>query len=343
MEIINKKIDFMKIINKKIDTNNMITLCHIVDEFDEFEMKLISVISPKYNRDFVFQLWDISKGKFKVGARKAKKFYEENKLVIDTINQYSNLPTFINQNYGLHGETTGDLRFFYEYLVSHKKDIPKILLLLERLKELGFREFEFNEGLDFTKEVYGVYYSISDNYILTYVANPHVIPSYESYINFSTVGSNYRMKLSLLGLKNKEICDYGREIALNSLLFDLGTLPETLDIEHTHGQLVMLKNEQKEKISCIRNSVDLSISISDLERQFNYANETINRLDGVKNKEELVAVLTGMREDLEKLKTLSAEHDDSVFQKEPLLTSEVLEKEKTLYLRRRYWASIDID
>lgn len=328
--------------NKKIDTNNMIVLCHIVDEFDEFEKRLISAISPKYNRDFVFQLWDISKGKFKVGARKAKRFYEENKSVIDAMNQYSNVPMFINQNYGWHGEPTGDLRFFYEYLVSHKEEIPKILELLEKLKELGFGKFEFNEELDFTKETYGAYRSLSDNFNLTYVANPQVIPNYTSYINFTTADSNYKMKLELSGIPRKEISDYSRELVLNSLLFDISTLPEKIDVEHTHGHLVRLKNEQQDKTNIIRSSVDLSISVSDLERQFNYTNGTISRLNGVKNKEELVAVLTSMKEDLERLKTLSAEHDSSISQEEPLLTPEVLEQEKTLYLRRREWASIDL-
>lgn len=328
--------------NKKIHTNNMITLCHIVDEFDEFEKRLISVISPKYNRDFVFQLWDISKGKFKVGARKAKRFYEENKSVIDAMNQYSNVPMFINQNYGYTGEPTGDLRFFYEYLVSHKEEIPKIIELLERLKELGFDKFEFNEELDFTKEIYSAYPSFNDNFDLTYVANPQVIPNYVSRINFTTTDSNYKMKLGLSGISKKEISEYSREIVLNSLLFNISTLPEKLDIEHTHGQLVRLKEEQKDKTSMIRSAVDLSISVSDLERQFNYTNGTISRLNGVKNKEELVAVLTSMKEDLERLKTLSAEHDSSISQEEPLLTPEVLEKEKTLYLRRRDWESIDL-
>ena len=48
--------------------------CIMMDRL-EFEKKLIPMISPKYNRDFVFQLWDISRGKFKVGAGKTKKFY----------------------------------------------------------------------------------------------------------------------------------------------------------------------------------------------------------------------------------------------------------------------------
>ena len=37
----------MKKYNKKINTNNMITLCHIIDEFDTFEKRLIPVISKK--------------------------------------------------------------------------------------------------------------------------------------------------------------------------------------------------------------------------------------------------------------------------------------------------------
>lgn len=328
--------------NKKIEIDNMITLCHIVDEFDEFEKRLIPAISPKYNRNFVFQVWDVSRGKFKLFARKAKRFYEENKSVIDAMNQYSNVPTFINLNYGWHGELTGDLRFFYEYLVSHKVEIPKILELLEKLKELGFGKFEFNEELDFTKETYGAYLSLSDNFNLTYVANPQVIPNYTDYINFTTTDSNYKMKLELSGIPRKEISDYSRELVLNSLLFDPNTLPEKIDIEHTHGQLVRLKEEQKDKSSVIRSSVDLSISVSDLERQFIYTAGTISRLDGVKNKEELVAVLTSMKEDLEKLKKLSVEHDSNISQEEPLLTPEVLEQEKTLYLRRREWSKIDL-
>ena len=41
--------------NKEMEIDNMITLCHIVDEFDEFEKKLILAISPKNNRDSIFK------------------------------------------------------------------------------------------------------------------------------------------------------------------------------------------------------------------------------------------------------------------------------------------------
>ena len=59
----------MKKDNKKIEINNMIALCHIVDDFARFEKRLISTMSQKNDEDFAFQIQDISKGKFKLGAR----------------------------------------------------------------------------------------------------------------------------------------------------------------------------------------------------------------------------------------------------------------------------------
>lgn len=324
------------------DIINIITLCHIIDDFEEFEKRLFSVISTKYNRDFVFQLWDVSRGKFKLGARKAKKFYEENKSIIDIINKYSNVPMFINQNYSYHGVPSIDLQYFYKYLLNHKEDIKKILELLEKLKDLNFSKFEFNSELDFTKDTYKAYTSIDRNFSITYVANPQVIPNYVGSINYKTNHSNYKMQLALNGFRNKEFSQYSREITLNSLLFDMNTLPEKIDEEHIFKPLLEKKNEQEEKASLIRNSVDLSISILDLEQQFNSTSGIINRLNSVTNKEELVAVLSSIKGNVEKLKDLSTKYNSEISQQEPLLTPEVLENEKQKYLKRREWQNIDL-
>ena len=326
----------------KGEIGNIIALCHIIDDFEEFEKKLIPMISPKYNRDFVFQLWDISRGKFKIGARKAKKFYSANKEIIDTINQYTNITRFICDNYSYHGKPNGDLEFFYKYISIHKEEIKSILAILRKLDELGFRYFKFSEELDFTKEVYSIYPSFNRNFDITYVANAEVIPNYENHIYYKTPDSNYKMKLDLLGVTEKEFSDWARKIELNSLLFDPNTLPQEINRENTHGQLLKLSKEQEEKSSIIKNSVDLSISVSDLEQQFNYTSGIISSLNGVKNKEELVAALTSIKEDLEKLKTLSLEHDSNISQENPSLTPEVLEIEKSSYLKRRKWESIDL-
>ena len=324
--------------NYKIEIDNLIALYHIIDDFEEFEKKLKPAISTKYNRDFTYNLWKISRGKFKLGAFKARKFYKENKAIIDTINKYSDILSFINRSYDWIGDPYGNLHFFYQYLIEHKNEIDKILSVLEKLKELGFTSFEFNENLDFTKETYNI--DSSYNYSITYVDNIKVIPHYEYYIKYGTTSSNYKMELRTN--TKGEFSEYGREIILNSLLFNANRLPEKIDKETIIEPILKLKEEQQEKSAPIRNSVDINVSIFDLETRLGYTINTISRLEGVKNKKELLEVLANIKQDVEKLRTLGSEYDSSLTETEPTLTSDVLEKEKTLYLRRRDWESMDI-
>jgi len=328
--------------NYKAETNNIIALCHILDDFEEFNKRLIPVISSKYNRNFVFKLWDISKGKFRFGARKAKKFYKENKSVIDTINKYTDITRFINTNYDWQGNPydNSGLQFFYEYISSNRENIDKILEVLEKIKELGFDGFEFNENLDFTTESYDVYPDFRRNYFITYVDNIVVPPSYVSHIDYGTTFSNYKMKLDFTGGRISKYCS---SITLNSLLFDSKRLPKKLDKENIFDSILALKNLQEDKSANIRNSVDLSISVYDLAYRLGITTNIINRLDGVENKEQLIETLTRIKTDVEKLQTLSEEYDSSVSEKEPSITPEVLEIEKQLYIKRRDWASMDID
>lgn len=327
--------------NYKIEINNLIALYHIMDDFEEFERKLKSLISTKYNRDFVHNLWKISRGKFKLGAFKARKFYKENKNIIDTIGEYSDISSFINRHYDWQGNQIGNLHFFYQYLIEHKNEIDKILAVLEKLQELGFTSFEFNEDLDFTKETYNIDSSYN-LYSITYVDNIKVIPHYESYIKYGTTLSNYKMELRTI--TNGEFSKYGREIILNSLLFDASRLPEKIDKKNIIDPILKIKEEQVEKSAPIRNSVDLSISILDLETQLGNTAYTINKLEGVKNKKELIEALFNIKQDVEKLRTLSQQYDRSISENEPTLTHEILDKEKKLYLkRRREWESMHSD
>lgn len=326
--------------NYNATTYNLIALCHIIDDFEEFEKRLIPMISPKYNRDFVCQLLDISEGKFRLGARKAKKFYKENKSIIDSINKYSNISSFINNHYDFHGEPYGNLQFFYEYISSHKEEKDKILAILKRLSELDFWKFEFNEELDFTKETHFADLSFRRNPYIIYVAKPQVIPNYEEYINYGTLNSNYEMKLHIIG---DEFSKYGSTITLNSLLFDPNDLPENVDRKSTFEQLVKQKNEQKEQSNAIKNSVDLDISILDLENQLSSTNRIIDKLNGVESKMQMLEILSNIEKYVEKLKNLSLQYESSVLEQESLITPAVLEREKKLYLERRFWQSIDID
>lgn len=326
--------------NYKININNMITLCHILDEFKAFEERLLPIISPEYNRDFVFQLWDISRGKFTLGAIKARKFYRENKSIIDIINDHSNVPTFINQGYGYHGEPEDNLQFFYQYLMEHRSKVDQIIAILQKIKALGFSSLEFNESLDFTSEQYKAYSTFDNNTRITYVDNIEGIPHYESYIKYRTRSSNYKMEL---GVGYQEFYQYNRTIILNSLTFNPNRLPEKIDKETIFEPISKLKEDQVIKSIPIRNSVDIGVSIYDLELRLGYTTNTISKLEGVQNKKELLEILVNMKQEIDNLKILSEQYDSSVAESNPSITPQVLSQEKTLYLRKREWEQYDID
>lgn len=327
---------------RKINISNMIALCHIVDEYDEFEQRLIPEISLKYNRDYIYQLWSVSNGELKIGAKKAKKFYQENKSVIDTINKYSNIPTFINENYNWVGKPNENIHFFYNYLQKHKEEIPKILEVLNKTKELRFKELEFDEEVDFTKEIYEANPSFDRNFSLIHVANPQTIPNYLNNIIYKTNNSNYKMELKLVGIANKSIAEYGSTIIVNSLLFDPKTLPEKIDKEHMFDDLFNQKEQQNNLNTLVRNTVNLSIAISDLEKQYIYTNNIIEQIDDITNKEELLKILLIIKEELEKLKLLNTDHENIISTQEPQVTPELLKREKRLYLDRRDFSNIDL-
>ena len=108
-----------------------------------------------------------------------------------------------------------------------------------------------------------------------------------------------------------------------------------IDEKEIFDSILTLKHKQESTSEAIRNSVDLSVGVSDLEYQFNSTSSIISSLNGVENKVELLQVLFDIKADIDKLKTLSEEYDKSVATNHPSITSEILEHEKNLYLRKR--------
>lgn len=330
---------------KAVETNigNLIALCHILDNYDEFSKNLTSLISTKDNREDIYNLYQISKkGRFIIGSRKAKRFYQENKSVIDIINKYTDIMSFINFNYDWQENLRNDssLEIFYQYLSSHKDELGQILSVLEKLKELKFDNLKFDEGADFTHNEYAIYTCINRNIDIIYLDNMEVIPNYENNIvKYKTVGSNYciiaRTSFGKLG-------SYGTKVILNSLIFDINRLPEAITKEHIFDKLISLKDSKKEDCATIRNSVDLNISVNDLQSQFDFTNRTIEGLDKIESKSELQEILLKIKDYLDKLQTISTKYDDSVSQDTSSITKEVIKKEKQLYLERRYTTSMDI-
>lgn len=329
-----------------VHVNHLIALCYILNDYDEFTKNLTRLIKVKHknNTDIVYNLYKISKGQVVIGSKKVKKFYQNNKSVIDTINKFSSISEFITHNYDWHGNLREEpgVDFFYKYITSHQKDLERILSLLEQINKLGFDRLEFNEELDFTNNEYQIYTRFNDNFRISYLDNMEAVPNYRSdVVEYKTTGSNYEI---VAHVSFSDLSKYDeKEIIVNSLLFDYKRLPEDITKEFTFDRIVSLKKEQQEDCDSIRNSVDLSIGVDDLYSQFGTTSRIIERLKNVESKEQLREILLGIKSYLDQLKSISSKYDDSVSQSDSTITKEKLQEEKQLYLKRRYWASIDID
>lgn len=330
----------------RIRTKDLIALCHILDEYNGFNKKLIQFISTKYNRNLVNCLQKQIKGKryLSFSSRKIKNFYNKNKKVIDIFNQYSDISGFIYDNYDYKGSINDghDLNFFYQYILNNREHLEQILSLLERIRELKFEYLELNPNLDFTSDEYKIDTSFNYNRNVTYLDNIAIIPNYQNeFVKYKSTDSDYKIIVGTSLMNHVPL--YGNRIIVNSLMFDADKLPDAITKQNIFDRIIELKDKEKERITSLQNSVDLGISVDDLSEQVGTVNKVINSLDNAKTKAELIEVMSSIKESVEKLKTMSTEYDNSMLEKDPTVTGELLEKEKKLELDRRYWASLDID
>ena len=337
----------MKENTNKIEINHLIAICNTIDNYELFNNNLIQFLNTTKNKiELIYKLGKISNSEISIPYPKIIKFYKENKIIIDIINKNSNIHTFICQNYQ-YDKTNQNTKFknqnLYKYILNNKKELNKILDILEKLKNLGFTDIEFNENLDFTTEKYYIYSNLSSNFDIIYLDNLEAIPSYSyGQINYKTTGSNYKMTLGLLG-SEKNFCKYSKKIILNSLIFDPDTLPKEISHQEITHKILELPNIKEEEYSIIRTSVDLSTNIDDLLLTYLNVNRSIENLNINKNKEEIIAVLSNIRDNILKLKGLSVEYDEEQIHQNEYITEHVLSREKELYQRNREFLKLHID
>ena len=317
----------------KVHVNDLIILCNIIDEFEVFNKNILDFVSSNNNKNLMDKLFYVSTGKHHFNMGRVKRFYENNKKVIDIINKYSNVAMFIWENYNYKGEPI-KLSLFYQYILKNKDKLDQIIALLEKLKELSFKDLEFNENFDFTNEEYKIYTIFGDNVDIAYLDNMEVLPNYEKgIVKYKTTVSNYKIIISPIHIL---LSNYSSQIiSVNSLAFDPERLPSSITKEEVFDKIIDLKSTKKEECSAIRDSVDLSECIADLNTQFNYVNNTVNNLDDARSKSELIEVLSNIKQDIEKLQTICEEHDNRTLEENPTITRETLDKEKKLCLEKR--------
>jgi len=318
-----------------VNIGYLMALCYIVDDFLEFEKRLRTALNMKDNRGFIFELGDISVAKFYIGAKKEKKFYHENKLVIDKINQYSYITNFIIDNYDKQGNPTSsnNLHFFYEYIMKNKSEMDKIISLLRGLKLLGFSEFIFHEKMDFTSDVYSLDKRLNENLEFAYLDQMEVIPHYDVFmVEYRTSGSNYKISIDV-GNRDYISSRGVHKIILNDLTFDVSRLPDTL--LDTFDKIIELSKMKKLEYLSIRNSVELSSNISDLYWLVDVVNNKINDLDNIEKKGELIELLSIIKESILKMQAISYEYDEHIVNMNIGISEKNLEEEKEVYVKKK--------
>lgn len=309
---------------EEVRIESIIALCHILNDYENFKNIVINL-----KIEDIYDLWSISLGDTVFGKMRMKKFYQENKGVIDIINNYSYyLINFIS------AIKDKKLDHLYEYLKNHKEELDRVITLITKIKNLGFDYINFDEDLDFTNDIYKMYTVYNDNGSLSYLENMEAIPNYQNnVVEYKTSGSNFRIDFHKF--------DYS-EIILNSLLFDHNKLPEEINVDIMFAEIIALKEKQKKNSIAIRNSVDLNVSISDLDSEFSKTWRVIEGLKDFEDKEKLREILKENRLALEKLKAISSKYDESIINSDELdLTEDQLKLERERYLERRREAKID--
>lgn len=316
-----------------IYTKNLIALCHILDEYEEFKNRLQAAMGKKCNSDFISKIDDVSRGKFSWSI-KAMEFYKQNKAVIDTINQHTNISLFINDNYDCELNEIGRADYYYNYLKEHKEEMNKILKLLDKLSKLHIVTINLNENIDFSSENYGMCTWLPDNYKLVLQDNMEAVPGYSSdLVRYKTTGSNYKITLGgAFGDLNRYLIG---KIDLNSLTFDVSRLPNYDSSEDVYQIILELKEKKEDEYAAIKTSVDLNVGLEDLHKAFTIISQRIENLEDSEKKQELTHQLTTIKTAIIKMQDISEQMDaDAV--SSGLVSNETLEKEKQLYKKERH-------
>jgi len=311
-----------KSINIRLDV--LIALCHVIDDFNYFNMELDKYLdNEKKRNNKVSNLIKVVNNRSKIKNNIANKFYLRNKRIIDTIKLYCPFSMFINYCYDNDGKLKEQIMNMFNYLKENRLYINPILDLLNKLKELNFFEITFNSDEKFN-EVYS-----ADSYIFPYLDGKlQVVPSVNR-IKFKSFNANYLLKLPK-DFDNMPYVKYNPEITLNNLVFDKDLLPKELSYDETLGKIEdlydnFLENEQ------LRKAIDLKFNIDNLDNTYNIMEFAIKRLDDCLTKEQLAIVLNELYSLIDKFKTLSYGYNSELIEKSDLITENIFEDEYKIY------------
>ena len=317
-----------------IETSNLIALSYIIDEYDSFceDFKQL-VIRSRDIQYTVSNIQTLLEGAKRFIDKRIKQFFDKYCDQIRSINNHVPFANFMYDIFTDIGTPTDDAKAFHDYLAIHREDAYKILDLLFKISKLGIKNIELDEELDFSNNIYDLNRIFFKNKNIYYVENIKPIPAYtQEYVRYTSRSSNYEINITPTFER-----DITTPIAIrvNSLLFDPDRLPSRLNKEVVFDSIIDLAKLTDRESDIIRNSVDLNIGLMDLEKAYYHLNKTINDVNSVSRKGDVVVSLKKIRESIDILQRVVNDFDDEVINNNKNINRDLLADERSVTLLRR--------
>lgn len=290
----------------------IIILCNILDKYSLFRDKINDIKKHRSSTKLLYKLEMIVNDKSCFGNKKIKKFYQENKEIIDMYYRNGLLYLIFDIE---HLDTV------YNHIIKNRDKLDKILALLNRLLELGVKEIFFNESYVYTDECYEMDNYMPEQTSIVYLDNIEILPSFDEYIiRYTTNHSNYRILLNTYNLT--------KVIELNDLTFDASRLPDKLTNEELFNRMLSLSKRSTE-ISTLEDIINMYNGTDILTHSMNNTMEMFKCINDSKSKEELMQLLTSIRVNVLKIQTITKQYEENT-----ISGSDVLTKERIIQARR---------
>lgn len=339
-----------------IDVDNLGLLLSFYDDLEGFNQGLERICQKHRNKD-VGKLLEaiVSEKKVFMMPRDVKEFYEEYQDFFQAVKDirqaspyyfgrgdlvYPFLFTYYNIPGDGHLKTHYSFATFYQYLQDHEEEIPKMQLLVDKLKSLHIFDVILDEDADFTEEVYNTSFWWCEDIVL--LDNMETLPTYnEGTAAYHSTYSKYKITRpfdeSPWYHKNK------RKITLTSLTIAPDTLPDSLEDDDLKELFSNMEEGSMVMNQAVRQSAILYSATEDYETEFGYLGGRLQSLSSLDIAPELQEALSYGERALNILREQQQVLDQQLLDTYPDLSGEQLEDQQKTYRRGILDSRIDWD
>ena len=314
---------------RSIKIDYLLTLLNMFDDYKSFSNDLLVLLKSQSGNVNYESFGALFKNVDSIDNDSIKTLIDNHKKSIEVVKKYISMTGFMYDVYEYkkpEKNKYSTLEYCYNLVKIENLDIDKTIKLAEHIEKLGFSIINYCDK-KFTDTVYTLKSEkLDENYSVYYVDNMRMLPRYlERSIEYVTDDSSYLIELRPKSYKyyNNRI---DKEIYLNSLSFDIDSLPQSITKEDIFDVIVSLAHKNKESIA-ITDSINMNKGINNINKAINGAYGLFDKIDSVSEKEELIKSLKELETVLDKMKSVSSNYERNIYEKFGLITIGLLNRE----------------